>query len=169
VNELDLLPWPAPGAEWPEYLPLPLHAFESGNLEVSLVTPETVMVGAEFEYAVWRTPSMTSFTEPSPVVEGTAEFGLHGSGTETWTTLSLPLGLAGLNYPDRYTLVVRRVNAAAQSPALLLTFYSRADDEVYVSDWNVLTSGDLEVDGPEPGDGGGSGQGAGPPPPPPVP
>jgi hypothetical protein len=177
VDENEFLPWPVREPEWPEALPLPQHSVVSGAWYIALPTPtELLDDDPEFEYVVWRTPAMESLLDAAPIIADKAEIGESSGGGLTWTTLTLPVGEYGLYFPARYTLVVRQVSRdtgdaiVAQSPALLLTFYSELDDELYASGWNVITSGPAQViDGWEPGESGGHSQGAPPPPPPPNP
>jgi len=162
AQERRWMPWHPPGSPWPEGLPLPEIDRLQGKLFVPLLTPPEVIPGAQYEYAIWRTPSIEALTLPVPVVPlSTLPIGQLSAPGLTWSLLEADIGQHEQYFPDRYTLILRQVlrngddKVVAESPALKVTFFSPLHADEFGVGW---TSGgqDPVIDREHPDEPGGA-------------
>ncbi|MCE9595580.1 MAG: FG-GAP-like repeat-containing protein [Planctomycetes bacterium] len=147
---------------WPWYvgahsLPAPDSAvvFDpvTGEFTIQFKGPKEAISGASFEYFVWRTPSIDSLANATPVV---------GPITLTITATNVPMpssffvDTSVASFPERYTVIGRQVRRSgsgaieAESASLRLTIYSHALEAAMATDpYVVVTSKIINTQHPD--------------------
>jgi hypothetical protein len=152
VDHFLEMPWRIPSTPWPDGFTAGELDLETGDLTVRLLTPSTVLPGAQYQYVVWHTASIETAVDSTPLIPPTTlDVGLEGANGPTWSTITIPTDQHEVLFPDRYTLIARQVvtsgGTTQYGPALDATFFSALYQAELSSDWRIRTLDDVQIFG----------------------